>query len=205
MSLSSPTEFDSLFEPLLDSDGAAQLLKIHPKTLQRMARRGEITGVQIGKLWRFRRSELNARMECISKRSQPCRLELERKPEWGEQVISADAYCRVTRKNGTVAWEYLWRELDTDGTVRPRSVVIDDISNIQRNPRRSGQLTLVLPEDVMRRVVLVVTSHLGGIEPDRPSRLNLTTAAALSRDWQAQPQLFLSVLLKLFDSVPSRT
>jgi hypothetical protein len=34
MSLSSPTEFDSLFEPLLDSDGAAQLLRIHPKTSQ---------------------------------------------------------------------------------------------------------------------------------------------------------------------------
>jgi hypothetical protein len=38
MSLSSPTEFDSLFEPLLDSDGAAQLLRIHPKTVQRKAR-----------------------------------------------------------------------------------------------------------------------------------------------------------------------
>lgn len=39
------------FEPLLDSDEAAVLLKIYPKTLQRMARNGEITGVQIGKLW----------------------------------------------------------------------------------------------------------------------------------------------------------
>ncbi len=29
------------FEPLLDSDEAADLLKIHPKTLQRMARRGD--------------------------------------------------------------------------------------------------------------------------------------------------------------------
>ena len=81
MSLSSPTEFDSLFEPLLDSDGAAQLLRIHPKTLQRMARRGEIPGVQIGKLWRFRRSELNAWMEDLIKRSHPCRLEQEERPE----------------------------------------------------------------------------------------------------------------------------
>ena len=48
------------FEQLLDSDEAAALLKIHPKTLQRMARNGEITGVQIGKLWRFRASVLNA-------------------------------------------------------------------------------------------------------------------------------------------------
>ena len=47
------------FERLLDSDEAAFLLKIHPKTLQRMARSGEITGLQIGKLWRFRASALN--------------------------------------------------------------------------------------------------------------------------------------------------
>ncbi len=52
--------YDPSFEPLLDSDEAAALLKIHPKTLQRMARNGEITGVQIGKLWRFRASVLNA-------------------------------------------------------------------------------------------------------------------------------------------------
>jgi excisionase family DNA binding protein len=47
------------FEELLDSDEAAALLKIHPKTLQKMARNGEITGVQVGKLWRFRASVLN--------------------------------------------------------------------------------------------------------------------------------------------------
>ena len=47
------------FEPLLDSDEAAALLKIHPKTLQRLARNGEICGMQIGKLWRFRVSTLN--------------------------------------------------------------------------------------------------------------------------------------------------
>ena len=47
-------------EPLLDTTEAAQLLRIHPKTLQRMARRQEIPGVQVGKLWRFRMSELNA-------------------------------------------------------------------------------------------------------------------------------------------------
>lgn len=45
------------FEPLLDSDEAAQLLEIHPKTLQRMEQRGEIPGVQIGQQLRFRRSD----------------------------------------------------------------------------------------------------------------------------------------------------
>jgi DNA binding domain, excisionase family len=51
------------FEQLLDSDEAAVLLKIHPKTLQRMARNGEITGVQVGRLWRFRASVLNEWLE----------------------------------------------------------------------------------------------------------------------------------------------
>jgi excisionase family DNA binding protein len=47
------------FEQLLDTDEAAALLKIHPKTLQRLARAGEIYAIQVGKLWRFRASELN--------------------------------------------------------------------------------------------------------------------------------------------------
>ncbi len=47
------------FEPLLDSREAAEMLRIHPKTLQRMARNGEIAAIQIGKLWRFRTSALN--------------------------------------------------------------------------------------------------------------------------------------------------
>jgi excisionase family DNA binding protein len=51
------------FEQLLDSDEAAALLKIHPKTLQKMARNHEITGVHIGKLWRFRASALNVWLE----------------------------------------------------------------------------------------------------------------------------------------------
>jgi excisionase family DNA binding protein len=47
-----------VFEPLLDSDEAAHLLRIHPKTLQRMARTRQINGIQVGKLWRFRASDL---------------------------------------------------------------------------------------------------------------------------------------------------
>ena len=51
------------FEQLLNSDEAAALLKIHPKTLQKMARNGEITGVQVGRLWRFRASVINQWLE----------------------------------------------------------------------------------------------------------------------------------------------
>jgi excisionase family DNA binding protein len=47
-------------EPLLDSVEAAAIIRIHPKTLQRLARKGLIRGVQVGKLWRFRASEIDS-------------------------------------------------------------------------------------------------------------------------------------------------
>ena len=47
------------FEPLLNSEQAAELLQVHHKTLQKLARRGEIHGTHVGKLWRFRASDLN--------------------------------------------------------------------------------------------------------------------------------------------------
>ncbi len=50
------------FEPLLDSDQAAAILRIHPKTLQRLARKGRVTGYRIGNLWRFHASDLQASM-----------------------------------------------------------------------------------------------------------------------------------------------
>jgi excisionase family DNA binding protein len=48
-----------LAEPLLDSIQASAILLIHPKTLQRMARRGQMPAVRVGKLWRFRRTDIN--------------------------------------------------------------------------------------------------------------------------------------------------
>jgi excisionase family DNA binding protein len=55
-----PTSLSAMeFEPLLDSFQAAALLRIHPKTLQKMARRGDIHATHVGKLWRFRASDLN--------------------------------------------------------------------------------------------------------------------------------------------------
>ena len=46
------------FERVLNTEEAAGLLQIHPKTLQRFAREGAIHGIHIGKLWRFRASEI---------------------------------------------------------------------------------------------------------------------------------------------------
>jgi excisionase family DNA binding protein len=47
-------------EPLLDSHQAAAILKVHPRTLQRLVHRGEIAAVHVGKLWRFKPSALTA-------------------------------------------------------------------------------------------------------------------------------------------------
>jgi len=47
------------FEPLLDAVEAAALLRIHPNTLKKMARLGEIDARRVGRRWRFRTSDLN--------------------------------------------------------------------------------------------------------------------------------------------------
>lgn len=48
------------FEALLNSKDAAALLGIHEKTLIRLARGKAVPSMRIGKLWRFRASQLDA-------------------------------------------------------------------------------------------------------------------------------------------------
>ena len=48
------------FEPLLNVKQLAKLIGVNHVTLLRMARSGQLPGVRIGKLWRFRVSELNS-------------------------------------------------------------------------------------------------------------------------------------------------
>ena len=50
---------EATFEPVLNTEEAAALLHIHPKTLQRMARQGVVPAFRIGDLWRFRASDLD--------------------------------------------------------------------------------------------------------------------------------------------------
>jgi excisionase family DNA binding protein len=47
------------FERVLNTEEAAALLQIHPKTLQKMAREGSVPAFRIGDLWRFRASALD--------------------------------------------------------------------------------------------------------------------------------------------------
>ena len=62
------------FEPVLNTDQAAALLQIHPKTLQRMARQGVVPGFRIGDLWRFRASSLDQWLRSgLCSKSHSCR------------------------------------------------------------------------------------------------------------------------------------
>ena len=47
-------------EPVWDCEEAAVFLRIHPKTVKRLASIGSLPGFRIGNRWRFRPSELDA-------------------------------------------------------------------------------------------------------------------------------------------------
>jgi len=70
-----PTEF----EPLLSEIDAGKLLGLHPKTVQRLARKGDLPAIRVGRYWRFRASLLNAWIDvhsncqpvCVVERAKP--------------------------------------------------------------------------------------------------------------------------------------
>lgn len=47
----------------LDSSAAAQVLGVHRKTIERMARSGDLKSARVGRCLRFRRSDINAYLE----------------------------------------------------------------------------------------------------------------------------------------------
>lgn len=55
-----PTNLPKGCEPLITAERAAELLRLHPKTVKRLAAEGTIPGMKLGRLWRFRESELDA-------------------------------------------------------------------------------------------------------------------------------------------------
>jgi excisionase family DNA binding protein len=46
-------------EPLIDAALAGKILKLHSKTVLRMARAGKLPGIKLGRVWRFRESSLD--------------------------------------------------------------------------------------------------------------------------------------------------
>jgi excisionase family DNA binding protein len=69
-----PESLADAFERVLNTDEAAALLQIHPKTLQRMARQGIVPAFRIGDLWRFRASSLDQWLRSgLCSKSHSCR------------------------------------------------------------------------------------------------------------------------------------
>ena len=63
-------------EALLSTREASEILKVHPKVLERMAKRGDVPALKVGKFWRYRASVLDAWIDSRLKSSrQPCRIE----------------------------------------------------------------------------------------------------------------------------------
>jgi excisionase family DNA binding protein len=63
-------------ERLLTSKEAADILGIHPKVLERMAKRGEVPALKVGKFWRYRGSALDGWIDSrLHSDRQPCRME----------------------------------------------------------------------------------------------------------------------------------
>jgi excisionase family DNA binding protein len=61
-------------EVLLTTKEASQVLKIHPKVLERMAKRREVPALKVGKFWRYRATALDAWINSrLQSGSQPCR------------------------------------------------------------------------------------------------------------------------------------
>jgi excisionase family DNA binding protein len=59
------------FEPLLTAEEASQHLRIHVKTLQKLARERRVPSVRMGKYWRFRLSALDRWLSAQHNQMQP--------------------------------------------------------------------------------------------------------------------------------------
>jgi len=65
-------------EPLLTSEKVGEILRLHPKVVERKAKRGEIPGFKVGKFWRYRASTLDAWITArLDSNRQACRIEPE--------------------------------------------------------------------------------------------------------------------------------
>jgi excisionase family DNA binding protein len=53
------SEMEQAFEKLLSQKDAAELFGVHPETLRRMAVRGEIPALKVGRFWKFRGSAVD--------------------------------------------------------------------------------------------------------------------------------------------------
>src|SRR4051812_29504091 len=58
-SASRTVNYACMFEPLITAEEAAEHLRVHVKTVQKLAREGRVPCIRMGKYWRFRLSNLD--------------------------------------------------------------------------------------------------------------------------------------------------
>jgi excisionase family DNA binding protein len=56
-----------VLEDILNAEQVGELLKVHPRTVKRLASEGELPGFKVGGQWRFRRAAID---EYIRKQEQ---------------------------------------------------------------------------------------------------------------------------------------
>ena len=47
-------------DAIMISEEVGEILRVHPRVIERWARRGEFPGFKVGRFWRYRRSSLDA-------------------------------------------------------------------------------------------------------------------------------------------------
>lgn len=63
-------------ERLLTNREAGEILGLHPRVVDRMAKRGEIPALKVARYWRYRASALDAWITSrLESPCQPCRME----------------------------------------------------------------------------------------------------------------------------------
>ena len=98
---------ETSFEQLLNSQEAAKLLGVHPKTLMQIARRGKVPAVRVGKFWRFRASALDSWVGSVGGR-------LVDNPYVSR--ITGGSGMKVNRVRYQFGSLYLWKGVKRSGT-----------------------------------------------------------------------------------------
>ncbi|MGH9606085.1 MAG: helix-turn-helix domain-containing protein [Terracidiphilus sp.] len=83
-------------EPLIDSDKAAEMIGVAPKTLQKYARYGLVRGVHVGKFWRFRASLIDEWISREFENGSPTEANGWRRPP-ASTTLNAGQSCSPTR------------------------------------------------------------------------------------------------------------
>ena len=139
-----------IFEPLLNSQQAAELMHVHPETVKRRARRGESSRPGIREavaVSRLRPGGIRAQFNALTRDLQPLKYGnigvsglwptkreefMFRRARYQQGMID-----RVKRKQGPDCWIFRWREMDASGKRVRRKVVL---GTIEKYPTESSAL-----------------------------------------------------------------